>query len=74
MDDLLAYISQRALAGRWAVSERTLERWRAMEVGPAWHVFGRVVRYRLKDIEDFEEASRHVSSFGKNAGSEGGAQ
>lgn len=48
------HLDQHALAVRWGVSVRTLERWRFLHQGPAFlKLIGRVV-YRLEDVEAFE--------------------
>ncbi|BCO30138.1 hypothetical protein TspCOW1_02410 [Thiohalobacter sp. COW1] len=52
-DDLL---TQKQLAQRWALSERTLERWRCTGLGPVYIKLGHSVRYRMADIEAFEQA------------------
>jgi predicted DNA-binding transcriptional regulator AlpA len=52
-DDLL---TQKQVAQRWALSERTLERWRTIGEGPVYVKLGSAVRYRLTDIEAFEQA------------------
>ncbi len=47
-------MDQHALAARWGMSVRTLERWRFLNQGPAFlKLIGRVV-YRLEDVEAFE--------------------
>ncbi len=43
-DDLL---TQKQLARRWALSERTLERWRCTGLGPVYIKLGYPVRYRM---------------------------
>lgn len=53
------YLTQQDLATRWQISGRTLERWRAEQNGPAWYEIVGSVRYRLADVEDFEERHRH---------------
>jgi len=40
----------------------TLRKWRANGDGPAWHKFGRAVRYRISDLEAFANESR-VQAF-----------
>lgn len=62
-------LRERELADRWAKSTRTLQRWRAEQSGPAFLRIGRSIRYRLCDIEAFEESSRQES---ERAGPEGG--
>ncbi len=51
-DELL---TQKQLAQRWALSERTLERWRSIGEGPVYIKLGYTVRYRLADVEAFEQ-------------------
>lgn len=51
------HLNQVQLARRWALSPRTLERWRWLEEGPRYVKVGGRVLYRLEDIEAFEEQS-----------------
>ena len=53
------YLTQRDLCLRWQLSGRTLKRWRAEGVGPAWYVIGGSIRYRVEDVEDYELRQRH---------------
>jgi hypothetical protein len=48
------FIDQKQLARRWAMSPRTLERWRWLRQGPVYFKLGGKVVYRLADIESFE--------------------
>lgn len=48
------HLNQAELADRWGVSQRTLERWRAIGWGPCFLKMGGRVVYRLKDIEAYE--------------------
>lgn len=50
------HFNQKQLATRWAVSEATLERWRSIGIGPVFLKLSCQVRYRLADIEAFEES------------------
>lgn len=50
------HLNQKQLASRWAVSLATLERWRSVGGGPAYLKLCGQVRYRMIDIEVFEEA------------------
>lgn len=54
--DLPERLTQGELAAHWRVSIRTLERWRAAGVGPAWMKLERRVLYRSEDILAFEAA------------------
>ena len=54
------HLNQAAVARRWNISPRTLERWRWLNQGPAFLKIGGRVAYRLEDIEAFEVAQRHA--------------
>ena len=47
-------LTQAALAKRWNVSPRTLERWRWTGQGPQFLKVGGRVVYRIEDIEAYE--------------------
>lgn len=56
------HLPQKALARRWGLSTRTLERWRVRGVGPVYlKLNGRVV-YRTEDIQAFEAACSRTST------------
>ena len=55
-------MTQTELAERWRLSEATLERWRNELGGPLFLKQGNQVRYRLQDIETFEEAALRGST------------
>jgi hypothetical protein len=56
------HLSQLDLARRWAISPRTLERWRWTGDGPRYiKLVGRIV-YRLEDVEAFEHSRLHDST------------
>jgi hypothetical protein len=48
------HLNQVQLARRWALSPRTLERWRCHGTGPSYLKIGGRVVYRLEDIEAYE--------------------
>ncbi len=54
------HLNQIDLANRWAMSERTLERWRYEGRGPAFLKIGGRVLYRLKDVEGYEMANQQL--------------
>lgn len=49
-------LTQEELARHWRVTTRTLERWRACNLGPAWMKLEGRVLYRAEDILAFETA------------------
>lgn len=51
-----SHITQAQLAARWHISERTLEAWRWQGLGPRFLKIGGRVRYRLLDVEAFEDS------------------
>ena len=55
----LSHLTQRDLARRWSMSERTLESWRWKGSGPAYLRLGGRIVYRLQDVESYEETSLH---------------
>ena len=59
--DLPVFLTPAELAGRWKVSGRTLERWRAQGRGPAWTTLGGSIRYRLADVLAYEARQRRGS-------------
>ena len=58
----IRHLNQIQLARRWALSERTLERWRWRRKGPPFLKIGGRVVYRIDDIETFEAAQRRLSA------------
>ena len=65
----MRHLNQLELSRRWAMSPRSLERWRWTGVGgpPFLKVGGRVV-YRLVDIEAFEAERLRTSTAPKQGG------
>ncbi len=58
MPEMQGTLTTRALAERWNLSTRSLERWRAEHFGPAWIVVGGSVRYLMSDVEAYEARHR----------------
>ena len=56
--DHVRHLTQLALARRWRISTRTLERWRWLGLGPAYLKIGGRIVYRLEDVEAYEAAQR----------------
>ena len=46
------------LAARWGMSPKTLQRWRAQNVGPGYLKLGKKIMYPLADVEDYEKLIR----------------
>ena len=44
------------LADRWRLSERTLERWRYVGVGPKFRKIGGRCVYAIEEVERFEQS------------------
>ncbi|MEN9714639.1 MAG: hypothetical protein RJA35_106 [Actinomycetota bacterium] len=55
-------MTQAELAERWRISEATLERWRTESNGPVFLKLGNQVRYRVQDVEAFEEVALRGST------------
>ena len=58
------HMTQRDLARRWAMSERTLESWRWLGHGPRYLKLGGRCVYRLEDVEAYEEAQLRAQTSG----------
>ncbi len=52
------HLSEIALAERWSVSPRTLQRWRHLGIGPGFIRLRRRIVYPSADVEAFEAAHR----------------
>lgn len=49
------YLNEFQVAERWGMSHKTLQRWRVERKGPDFLKIGGTVRYRLCDVEEFEQ-------------------
>ena len=54
---LQAILTENDLAKRWGKSVRTLQRWRAAGVGPAYIQIGGSARYRVDQVLAYENAN-----------------
>jgi hypothetical protein len=52
-------MTQEELAFRWKISEATLERDRSLKQGCRYLKLGGLIRYRIQDVLDYEEACAH---------------
>lgn len=50
------WLTRVEVAERLRVSDKTLNQWAVKKTGPRYAKFGRHVRYRLADVEAWEEA------------------
>lgn len=55
----IIHMTSYALAARWHLKPRTLERWRWQKKGPSYCKIGNRILYRISDIEDFEKQGAH---------------
>lgn len=53
-----AELKEDELAALWRVSLPTLRVWRHRKKGPSYYKIGGSVRYRMRDIIDFEEKNK----------------
>jgi hypothetical protein len=58
----IKHLNQVELSRRWAISPRTLERWRWLGQGPQYLKLGGRVVYRLDDVEAYEAQQVHIPS------------
>ena len=55
-------LSEADLASRWAMSPKTLQRWRMTGTGPTYLNLGKRVSYPLNAVIAFENCVQHVST------------
>jgi predicted DNA-binding transcriptional regulator AlpA len=55
---MATHLNEDQLAKRWKISERTLQRWRSTDKGPAFLKLGWRVVYAVSDIEAWEQQQR----------------
>ena len=60
-DRPIRHLNQVELARRWALSHRTLERWRWQGCGPQYLKIGGRVVYRISDIEAYEAGRQRTT-------------
>lgn len=51
-------LTETELAARWSVSPKTLQRWRALQLGPEYLKIGMKIQYTLAAIENYENPAR----------------
>jgi hypothetical protein len=64
---MATHLNEDQLAKRWKISERTLQRWRSTDKGPAFLKLGWRVVYALSDIEAWERQQRVTIHSNKRA-------
>ena len=52
-------MTQEEVAFRWKISEATLERDRSLKQGVRYLKIGGLIRYRMKDVLDYEDSCTH---------------
>ena len=52
------FLTEKRLAIRWCVSERSLQKWRLEGCGPEYVKIGAAVRYSVAVIEKYEDDRR----------------
>ena len=62
MEENARYMTTPQVAAYLGLSPRTLESYRTRGMGPAFHVFGSVVRYLLSDVMKWAAARRRHST------------
>ena len=68
------HLNQAAVARRWSISTRTLERWRWTGQGPRFLKIGGRVVYRIADIETYEAEQLRTSTLRPEAHAQAGAR
>jgi hypothetical protein len=66
-------LTEADLASRWAMSPKTLQRWRMTGNGPTYLKLGKRVSYPLNAVIAFENCVQHVSTSKRIPGKAGTA-
>ena len=65
---MATWLTTEELSRRWKIAQNTLRKWRVADIGPNYVKMGdgknSTVRYRLEDIEAFEE--RNYTTLNKS--------
>jgi hypothetical protein len=56
------YLSEKALAKKWGINFRTLQKWRCQGIGPPFIKIGIAVRYSPESIKQFEEERMQLAT------------
>lgn len=56
------FLTTKELAARWKMSYKIVSEWRCSGYGPEFHKMGNRVRYRIEDVEKFEESKKHQNT------------
>lgn len=67
----LGYCDEKILAQTLAVSLSTVRRWRQFRNGPKFVRFGKSVRYRLADVEEWVAAQSQSAARSRGTGHSG---
>lgn len=54
----MRYMTEQEAADYLNLSTKTLQKWRYQGNAPAYHKFGKIVRYRQSELEEFANSSR----------------
>lgn len=57
------FLTPKELAERWKCSVCKLQRLRAQDRGPAYFHEGRTIRYRMEDVQRFENERKRGGTF-----------
>lgn len=58
--DFAPELNQKKVSELIGVPAKTLEKWRERNRGPVWYKLCETIKYKLSDVQDFIEKSRHV--------------
>ena len=56
------FLTPKQVSEAYDIPLKTLEIWRYRGVGPRFHKFGRLVRYAVVDLTEFEQSSAHTNT------------
>lgn len=54
----MEYVTEREVAQRYGVKLKTVQKWRRLKVGPAYHRIEGSIRYSIADLEAYDKSRR----------------
>ena len=56
------FLTPKQVSETYGIPPKTLEVWRYRGIGPRFHKFGRLVRYAIDDLTEYERSCAHTNT------------
>jgi hypothetical protein len=65
------WLSPKELSEFWGIDVKTLQKWRSLQMGPAYIKIGHLVHYPIADIQNYQQNNRYRGTGAKIFNDEG---